>query len=55
MVNYYAVACGLIPGIYNNWDDCKLKGYKGAKYKKFTIYEEAVQYIQENGINPQRK
>lgn len=54
MINYYAVACGLNPGIYNNWNECKIqvKGYKGAKYKKFTIYEEAAQYIQENGINP---
>ena len=34
---FYAVRCGLIPGIYNTWDECSknVSGYSGAEYKSF--------------------
>ena len=47
---YYAVKIGRNPGIYDNWNDCKenVNGFKGAKFHKFTTYEEAEKFINEN-------
>lgn len=44
---YYAVKEGKNPGIYNTWDECEkeVKGFKGAKYKKFKTKEEALNFI----------
>lgn len=48
---YYGVRVGRNPGIYENWDRCEeeVRGYKGAKYKKFKTYEEALEYIDDIG------
>lgn len=48
---YYAVKNGKIPGIYNSWAECEaqVKGFKGAKYKKFSTYEEALDFIDDKG------
>lgn len=40
---YYVVWIGLIPGIYDSWEECKnqVEGWKGAVYKGFATIEEA--------------
>lgn len=40
---YYVVEIGLVPGIYETWEDCKknVDGYKNAKYKSYSSLEEA--------------
>ena len=45
--SYYAVKEGRKIGIYNTWNECEeqVKGYSGAKYKKFFSYEEALLFI----------
>ncbi len=47
MSKYYAVKNGLVPGIYNNWDDAKKQviNFKGAVYKSFKTMEEAEQFM----------
>ena len=46
-MNYYAVAVGKEPGIYFSWNDCEqqVKGFKGAKFKKFNNEEDAQHFI----------
>ena len=46
---FYAVREGKVPGIYKSWSECEeqVKGYKGAKFKKFKSYEEAMVFLQE--------
>ena len=46
-MNYYAVALGKEPGIYFSWNDCEqqVKGFKGAKFKKFNNEEDAQHFI----------
>lgn len=48
---YYAVKLGRNPGIYESWAECEMqvKGYKGAKYKKFPTIEEAQDFIKGEG------
>lgn len=43
---HYAVRKGKIPGIYETWAEAKeqISGFKGAVYKKFTQYEDALKY-----------
>nr|DAV25060.1 MAG TPA: RNAseH-like protein [Caudoviricetes sp.] len=45
----YAVKKGLVPGLYNSWDECKaqVNGYSGAEYKSFKISQisEAIEYV----------
>lgn len=45
----YAVKKGLVPGLYNSWDECKaqVNGYSGAEYKSFksTQLNEAINYV----------
>lgn len=50
---YYVVKKGIIPGIYNNWNDCKkqINGFSGALYKKFSSYEEAQLFLNNGQIN----
>ena len=38
---YYAVACGLRPGVYDSWNECALQviGVKGVVYKFFPTKE----------------
>lgn len=44
---FYAVKCGLTPGIYNSWEECKQNviGFSGSKYKSFETYEEAQKFM----------
>ena len=46
---FYAVANGLEPGIYEDWDTAKTQvvGYPGAIYKSFSTRKEAEQYMQQ--------
>ena len=47
---FYAVAKGRKPGIYSNWEDCKLQTEKfkgGPKFKGFHSKEEAQKFIDE--------
>jgi ribonuclease HI len=48
---YYAVKVGKNPGIYETWEECQKQviGFKGSKYKKFQTYEEAMDFIQDEG------
>lgn len=45
----YAVAKGREKGIFLTWKECQqsIKGYSGAKYKKFESREDAERFIQE--------
>lgn len=44
---YYAVRNGRKVGVYNSWSECEkqVKGYPNAAYKKFSTYEEALNFI----------
>ncbi len=46
---YYVVWNGSKPGVYDNWNECKLQvfRYEGAKYKSFATEEEALAAYQE--------
>ena len=50
---YYGVKEGRSPGIYESWAQCEaqVKGYKGAKYKKFKKYIDASDFIEGNQSN----
>ncbi|WP_409227967.1 ribonuclease H1 domain-containing protein [Gudongella sp. SC589] len=47
---YYAVKKGLVPGIYNSWEECKnqVHGFPGAVYKKFNSKSEAEGFLGDN-------
>lgn len=44
---YYAVREGKKIGVFETWAECEgqVKGYSGARYKKFSSYDEAVDFI----------
>ncbi len=46
---FYAVKAGKIPGIYPTWSEAEamVKGFSGAKYKKFKTMEDAENYMSE--------
>lgn len=46
-MSYYAVKCGITPGIYKTWDECKqqVKGFKNPIFKKFSTMEQAQLFI----------
>ncbi|KPJ13751.1 Ribonuclease H1 [Papilio machaon] len=48
---YYAVARGRISGIFMNWADCEsqVKGFPGARYKKFNTAADAEKFIISEG------
>lgn len=48
---YYAVKVGENPGVYETWAKCQEQviGFKGAKYKKFPTYDEAIDFIEDAG------
>ena len=50
---FYAVSKGLEPGIYGNWKECQkqIKGYKGAKFKKFESIIDAKNFIKNTSIS----
>ncbi len=47
MGKYYAVKTGRVPGIYDNWEECRgqVEGYSGAEYKSFKLKKDAKAYI----------
>lgn len=49
MGKYYAVKRGRKTGIFETWGECQaqVKGYPGAKFKSFQIYDEALAYIED--------
>lgn len=44
---FYAVRRGNAPGVYTSWSECEreVKGFKGAEYKKFKSYDEALDFL----------
>lgn len=50
MGNYYAVAKGRNPGVYDNWSECQdqIMGFKGARYKKFDNESDAYNFIEQD-------
>ncbi|XP_050082227.1 ribonuclease H1 [Anopheles aquasalis] len=48
---FYAVAKGRAVGIYKTWPECEaqVKGFTGARYKKFSTQTEATEFIREFG------
>ncbi len=51
--NFYAVRKGLVPGIYENWDEAKaqITGFPGAEYKGFMTRQEAEAYMNNSDFN----
>lgn len=47
MGKYYAVKVGLVPGIYNTWEECKVNVHQcpNAKYKSFKTLKETKAYM----------
>jgi ribonuclease HI len=47
MAKVYAVKKGLIPGIYDSWNEAEkqVKGFPGAEFKSFKAREEALLYL----------
>ena len=47
---FYAVARGNIVGIFDTWTECQIsiKGFSGARYKKFNTKEDAELFISDN-------
>ncbi|OLS03029.1 ribonuclease H1 domain-containing protein [Tissierella creatinophila] len=45
---FYAVRIGNAPGVYTTWSECEreVKGFKGAQYKKFKTYQEALGFVE---------
>lgn len=48
-MKYYAVKVGLVPGIYETWDECKaqVNNFNGAVYKSFSNKEDAEAFLKE--------
>ncbi len=46
---FYAVKKGMVTGIYNDWNSCRLhvENYSGAEFKKFATREQAELYMNE--------
>ncbi len=51
--NYYAVVRGEKPGLYKTWPEAEkqIKNFHGAKYKGFFDLEDALDYLEENGVH----
>jgi len=51
--NFYAVRKGLVPGIYENWDEAKalVMGFSDAEYKGFMTRQEAEAYMNNSDFN----
>lgn len=47
---FYAVARGNVLGTFETWSECQIsiKGYSGARYKKFNTKEDAENFINDN-------
>jgi ribonuclease HI len=48
---FYAVAVGLVPGVYREWTEAQeqIVGVKGPKYKKFPTKAEAEEFVKTFG------
>ncbi|MCO5566146.1 hypothetical protein L7F22_019822 [Adiantum nelumboides] len=48
---FYAVRKGKLPGVYTTWGECEaqVRGFGGARYKKFSTFEEARRFVEETG------
>ena len=48
-MKYYAVARGIVPGIYTTWSEAEkmVKGFPGATYKSFPTKEQAIAYMEQ--------
>lgn len=48
---YYAVKTGKKVGVYETWAQCQeqVTGFSGAKYKKFSTFEEAIDFVEDEG------
>lgn len=46
-MKYYAVKHGLVPGVYESWEECKAQvtGFSNALYKSFNSKEDAERYL----------
>ncbi|KAK8102753.1 ribonuclease h1 [Apiospora sp. TS-2023a] len=55
-INFYAVAVGRQPGVYDNWGECEkqVKGFSGAKHKGFATRGEARSYVSRYGGMPRQ-
>lgn len=53
--SHYVVWSGKKPGIYTSWPDCQAqtKGVKGARFKGFPSYEEALEAYESPEMKPQ--
>lgn len=54
MANFYAVKQGRKTGIFSTWGECEkqVKGFKGAKHKKFKSEAQAKKYLGETNKKP---
>ncbi|XP_047735673.1 ribonuclease H1 [Hyalella azteca] len=56
---FYAVAKGVVPGIYTDWPTCQkqVQGFRGPQFKKFDTQEEAEEFIalRTGGVVDKRK
>jgi ribonuclease HI len=54
---FYAVAAGRTPGLYTDWSSAKIQvdGFAGAKYKGFSLKEEALAWLENSGLSQPRK
>lgn len=54
---YYAIKKGVVPGIYENWDEAKaqVSGFPSAEYKGFMTREEAEAYMGGAALNEPAK
>lgn len=50
-MKYYVVWEGVEPGIYDRWEDARemVENFKGAKYKSFSTYEDALNAFRSGG------
>ena len=53
MANFYGVNKGFNTGVYNTWAECEeqIRGFSGAKFKKFPTYEEAKAFADGIALN----
>lgn len=49
---YYAVRKGRAIGVYSSWNECEeqVSKYSGAEHESFYSLEEAIEYIEEDGV-----
>jgi ribonuclease HI len=57
MNTYYAVARGRVPGVYKTWSETlkHVDGYKGARYKKFSNFSDAQNFVEGRQVLRQSK